>query len=467
MPAALLPDVLLFAAIVVVLLLDLFLSDKLRDRLLLSLAALLLLAIGIVELGTGAGALGNYEVRGWTIPLRSLFSLCGFLSLVLARPAFMHGAGRQRLEEPGVFAILLMTSVLGMHVLSASSELITFFLGLEMATLPLYALSTWHRDSRGSEAGIKYLLIGGLSTALFLFGCSFLYGASGHLQFDMIAAMSARDNGLMPLGLLFILCALAFKLSIAPFHMWAPDVYAGAPTAVTAFIASASKAAGILALVLLLLGPCQVMLERLDQALILLAVISMVVGNLGAIKQVSFNRFMAYSSIAQIGFILMALSGDFAQLALPTTVYYLLVYALSNYAAFFVMHCLSDKRPESIPALRGLSQQSPILAICMTIAMFSLAGIPPLAGFLGKLPLFFAAAEDAHYALILFAALNAVVALYYYMLIVKEMYITKPEGELSAISVLPSQRWILLLLVLGIFMLGVCSVVHDWVFMLV
>lgn len=470
MPLALYPDLLLLLWIFVVLFMDLFLPDDKRFGVIFTSSSLFLLGLSVLSIYSGSAALGNYTVRESMVPFRFLFSLCGFFSLLLARPAFQHGSGRRRLEEPGVFVILLLTAILGMHILTASSELITFFLGLEMATLPLYALCTWHRDKLAMEAGIKYLLIGALSTVMLLFGMSFIFGGTGSLHFMHIAEFLQRAHsdqlGLPTLGVLFILVALGFKLSAAPFHMWAPDVYAGAPTAVTAFIASASKVAGVAALVLLFSGPLAVFerSDHIDQALLLLAVASMLIGNLGALKQDWFNRFMAYSSIAQVGFILMALSGVFGELALQTVVFYLLVYVVSNYTAFFVMHTLAEHREERIASLRGLSQQSPTLALCMMIAMFSLAGIPPLAGFIGKIPLFFAAAQEGYYLMVFIAAINAVVALYYYMLVVKAAYITPAEGEQSAIGITAAQRWALLLLVAAVIVLGVWSGPQDWVF---
>ncbi len=468
MTAAVYPELLLFGWIVVVLFMDLFTAEDKRDGLVLTSTALFMFFLSIFTIFMPAGSIHNYVVRDWSIPLRVLFSASAFFSLLLARPAFKHGAGRERMQEGGVFVMLLLISTLGMFILSASNELITFFLGLEMATLPLYALSTWHRDKTGSEAGIKYLLIGALSTALLLFGCSFIYGATGSLHFTDIGMRlsSAMDTGLIHLGTLFILAALAFKLSAAPFHMWAPDVYAGAPTSITAFIASGSKVAGVLALLLLFYGPLAKLEQDngLDQAFMLLAAVSMIVGNLGALKQTHFNRFMAYSSIAQVGFLFMALSGVFGSLAVATVVFYLVVYVFSNYLAFFVMHTLADKRSETLASLRGLSQQSPLLALAMMIAMFSLAGLPPFGGFIGKIPLFFAAAENDHYFLIFFGAVNAVVALYYYMIVVKEAYINKPEGELSDITISATQRWAILLLVILVITLGVCSQPHEWVF---
>lgn len=466
MNSAFTPDLILFILIVIVLFMDLFLPEKNRANIILTTSALCMLALIPVLLWLSPEQMvltGNYMFSPLFIPFKVCFLLCGFFTLLMARAGFVADALRKPLQDAGVFVILLLASVLGMFVLVSSRELITFFLGLELATLPMYALCTWHRDSSSTEAATKYVLVGALSTALFLFGASFLYGACGSLEFNRLASVSA-DNGFLKIGVIFILASLGFKLSAAPFHMWAPDVYEGAPTSVTAFIASGSKAAGVAALILLFKYPLHAVAADCSQAFMFLAVVSMVVGNLGAIKQKSFNRFMAYSSIAQVGFIFMALSGILGTISIPAIAFYMIVYACGNYAAFFVMQSLAASRPEHISSLRGLSKQSPILALCMMIAMFSLAGLPPLAGFLGKFELFLAAAEAGHYFLVFFAALNAVVALYYYMIVVKEAYIVEAEGELSPISTSPAQRYSLFLLVSALIVLGVYPAVHTWVF---
>jgi len=405
--------------------------------------------------------LGNYQVRAWTVPFRLAVLVASLLGTVLLHAFFSGRIKRDIIRAPGVLLTLLLVVTMGGFVVSASQDLITFVVGLEMATIPLYAMASFSRDRESAEASVKYLLVGGLSTAFMLFGCSYLYGAAGALDFAGLAAGLADAGILADVGMLLIVGAIAFKLGAVPFHMWAPDVYAGAPSAVTALIASGSKATGILALLLLLDGPLAPVAERLDLLLMILAVSSLVVGNLGALQQRHFPRFMAYSSIAQAGFILLAFLGD--ALTKPALAFFILVYVLANFTAFIVFNILAERRDESMRALHGLSRQSPLVALALLVAMFSLAGIPPFGGFLGKLQLLFAAAEGTHYLLVAFAAANALVGLYYYIVVVREAYAVEPQGDCQDLAITFPQRFALVLLVIGLILSGVWNGPHTWV----
>jgi len=254
------------------------------------------------------------------------------------------------------------------------------------------------------------------------------------------------------MAVFFIFAAMGFKLTLFPFHMWAPDVYEGSPTPVTAVISVSSKATGIAFLLIIINGPLAPLHDFLKTPLLILAATTMTVGNLGALKQRNLRRFMAYSSIAQAGYIIMAMAGTEVS-SYSSIIYYLFVYGASNYAAFFIIGIVGRQRAEVFASLRGMSVQSPLLAAILMLTMFSLGGIPPLAGFAGKFLLFGAAAEQGYYAMVIFAALNSTVSLYYYLLLVKEAYISDVPS-LSPLTITVVQRSSLIVLTGAMVLLG-------------
>jgi NADH-quinone oxidoreductase subunit N len=267
------------------------------------------------------------------------------------------------------------------------------------------------------------------------------------MLFSEIAAKVVLNpsSPLLWISVLFLLSGIGFKLTLFPFHTWAPDVYEGAPTPVTAILSVTSKAVAISFVSLLVFCPLYGIKEQMAPFLSLLAGITLFVGNLGALKQYKLRRFMAYSSISQAGYLLIAVLGPF-ELALSSIVYYLFIYAFSNFLAFFIFGVIERNRPETFDSLRGLSKESPFLAVALAIALFSLAGIPPLAGFLGKFQLFYSAAQSHHYILITFAILNNVLALYYYIQILKSAWVDPPDSSLFHLIVNLRQKiWIFLL----------------------
>ena len=408
---------------------------------------------------------GGYRVSSGVLLWKLLFTMAALATTWLSRPYFQVGGNvRGLLTKPGAFFGLLVLCTQGMFALVSARDLLTFFLGLELATLPLYALAAFQpHDSDSVEAGSKYVLMGGFSSALSLFGLSFLYGSTGSLGFDALSAAVHADPG-QPLlwgGAIFLLGGLGFKLAMAPLHMWAPDVYEGAPTPVMAFLSVGSKVAAVAATTLLFLGPLDLLRLSLATFLSATAVLSMVVGNLGAMRQVNLRRFVAYSSIAQVGYMLLALLGD-ADTARTALQYNLLAYGVTSFALYFIMSVIGKDAPDALSSLRGLSRRSPGLAILLVLSMFSLAGIPPLAGFLGKFMLFSAAAEQGHYVLVGIAVANAVVSFYYYMLVVKEAYIAVPAQDLGAIKMSLAQKAAAITLGAGLLVLGLCPAAANW-----
>ncbi len=394
------------------------------------LAAVLIL-LAALPLPSGGVAYAGYQVTRSVVVWKQLFALATLATILLSRSYFRNGHSlRGALANPGAFYGLLLFSTTGMFALVSARDLLTFYIGLELATLPLYALTALQPRNAGSiEAGSKYMLMGAFASALSLFGISFLYGAAGSLGFDALAKVASAQPSLsaqpfLLAGVLMLLGSLGFKLAMVPFQMWAPDVYEGAPTAVTAFLSTGSKAAAVAATTTLFLGPLN--LPRIDLGAIfaLAAVLSLLAGTLGAMRQSNLRRFIAYSSIAQAGYMLMAFTGGegseaAARIALQ---YNLLVYGTASFALFFVVSLVGRSAPETIPSLRGLSARSPALAALLALSLFSLIGIPPLAGFLGKFLLFAVAARNGHYTLIFIGALAVALSFYYYMRLLKEAY---------------------------------------------
>ena len=414
--------------------------------------ALIFLLLYALPHGSEKTYLGTYKVSGLSLLFKQVFVLSSLCTVLLSRSYFIQGNSfRGTMKNHAEFYTILHICTLGMFTVVSATDLLTLLIGMEMATIPLYVLSAFLKnDDRSAEASTKYIIMGSLSTGLLLFGYSLLYGAAGSLQFDALLA-AAQNNPASPLlnlGVLFVLAAIGFKLTLFPFHMWAPDVYEGAPTPVTAFLSVSSKATAIAFLVMLLYGPLAPMRAQLNWLILLLAGATMTVGNLGALRQKNLRRFMAYSSIAQAGYIVMALTGK-ESMAQTSIIFYLLVYGAANYATFFIISVVGQREEESFPALRGLGKQHPGLALILMLSIFSLGGIPPLAGFMGKFLLFAAAAEQGYYFMVVFAALNSTISLYYYLLLIKEAYIVNAPSDRTPLRIDIHQKAGLALLTLG------------------
>ena len=460
-----LPDILLLILGVVLMVLDLVLHTTHRRR---STVVFHVAWIGLIAVLAATFLLPQnlpamvgdiYRVDGFGIWMRRLFTSSTLFALVLARPYFTTGANAQGpMTHASEFYYILIFCTLGMFVVVSACDLMTMFIGLELATVPLYILAGFNkRDPVSAEAGVKYIMTGSMSTAFMLFGLSYLYGITGSIRLDAIAAFATAnpDHVFLWLSILFLLGGIGFKLAMVPFHMWAPDVYAGSPAPAVAFLSVNSKATAVAFLVIMFYGPLAVFHDRMTETFLVLSGVTMVVGNLGAMRQTQIRRFIAYSSIAQAGYILMAFVGN-EGMARTAVVYYLFIYAAANYAFFYIVASVGEKRGETISSLRGLSKDSPALAAMLAVSMFSLAGIPPAAGFIGKFMIFAAAAETGHYVFIVFAALNSTISLYYYLLIIREAYIVKPESDeqRAPLNLQLTQRIALLILTAATILLG-------------
>jgi NADH-quinone oxidoreductase subunit N len=348
-----------------------------------------------------------------------------------------------RMRFAGEYYALLAFSTIGLMLMASAGGLLALYIGLELSTICLFALVGFAKRERNSaEAALKMFVLGAVASAIILYGASVIYGvmantagAAGSTQFDAISATMRQGGGeyswALWLGLAFVLGGLGFKIAAVPFHLWAPDVYEGAPTTVTAYLSTASKAGGFAAVLRFLVTAFPDASDRWVPMIVVLAACSMVLGNLVALSQTSLKRLLAYSGIAQAGYILVALSaGSDSETARSSALFYLLLYAFTNVGGFLISQAIQDATgSEKITALRGLHKRSPLLAFSMLIVLFSLGGIPPLAGFVGKVYLFAAGWQGGQHGLVIVGALISVVALYYYLMVALQVYIRDPEDD--------------------------------------
>ena len=332
------------------------------------------------------------------------------------------------------YPLLILTATLGACVMASASDLLTLYVGLELQSLSLYVLAALQRDhARSSEAGLKYFILGALSSGALLYGASLIYGFVGTTNFAQLGAALHDSAYLTPpviVGMVFVLAGLAFKISAAPFHMWTPDVYAGAPTSVTAFFAAVPKIAAMALLLRALAGPFAGMTGTWELILQAMALLSMAVGAFAALKQRDLKRLLAYSSIGHVGYMLVGLAAG-GEKAFLGVLIYLAIYLFMTLGIFAVITALKRgaESVETIDDLAGLGQSQPLLALCIAALMFSLAGVPPLGGFFGKLYVFVAAVEAGYYPLAIAGVLLSAVSAFYYLRIIKVMYFEAVPAE--------------------------------------
>jgi NADH-quinone oxidoreductase subunit N len=442
---ALAPEIVLVGVLVLVLLVDLVME---RDKwlvsslaglgLLGSLVPVLTLALDGPDRSMFDGA---YVVDDFSLVMKAVFLIAGYVVILLSTNYIAEGDYHE-----GEYYFLLLSSLLGMSVMASARDMISIFVALELLSIPAYLLAAWRkRDLKGNEAGLKYYLIGVFASAILLYGMSLLYGVSGETRLDAIAASVAADASSRPvitLAVLFVIVGFGFKVSAVPFHTWAPDTYEGAPTPIAAFLAVASKAAGFVALLSILFVAFEGRDDVVEPLMWFLAAITMTVGNLIALRQTNIVRLLAYSSVAQAGFMIapLAVIGDAGEDALTAVIVYLIVYTAMNLGAFAVVIAVA-RRTESgeIDSYRGLFQYSPALAVLMTVFLFALAGIPPLGGWVAKFVVFRALLSAGTFwgaVLAVVVAVNSVIALFYYANVARQMWFQEaPEGETKAIRV--------------------------------
>ncbi len=362
------------------------------------------------------------------------------------------------------FFILLFSSLLGMYFMISAGDFLMFYLGLELSVLPVAALAAYETAKRkSSESGIKLILSSALASGVSLFGISMLYATTGSIYFADIIEVITVSN-LTILGLVLFFAGLGFKISLVPFHFWTADVYEGAPISIASYLSVISKGAAVFILMILLFTVLKPLMYIWENMLYGIAIATMFIGNLFALRQQNMKRFLAFSSIAQAGFILLGLIiGN--QLGTATVVYFVLVYVFSNLAAFGVVQAISLKTgKENISDYEGLYRTNPKLSLVMMLALFSLAGIPPVAGFFGKFFLFIAAASEGYYLLVFIAVINVTIALYYYLLVVRAMFLRKTDNAIPFFKSKIYMRLGLILTVIGILALGIYSPLYEYIY---
>ena len=408
-------------------------------------------------------AFGGLYVSSAAVNVMKTILAFGTLIVVIMAQSWVEK--QQRLA--GEFYMLVISTLLGMYVMMSSGNFLLFFLGLEMASVPLACMVAFDRDRKESaEGAAKYILVATFSSGVMLFGISFIYAATGTLYFDDVAAaITAKPLTIM--GLAFFFSGLGFKISLVPFHFWTADTYQGAPTPVTGYLSVISKGAAAITLCIILMKVFAPMIEYWEYMLYIVIVLSITVANLFAIRQSELKRFMAFSSISQAGYIMLAVVGN-SQLSVAALTYYVLVYIVANMAVFTVINVVEQQNGgrTDMAAYNGFYQTNPKLSFLMTLALFSLAGIPPFAGMFSKFFVFMAGVENgspAAYFVVFIALVNTVVSLYYYLLIVKAMYITKTDSPLPTFKSDEGTKIALGICTAGIALFGIVSCIYEWI----
>ena len=352
--------------------------------------------------------------------LMKIITLLGaFLALIISS-SYLKTFKIFKIEYP----ILILSSVLGMMVMISSNDLMVFYMGLELQSLALYVLATFNRDQlKSSEAGLKYFVLSALSSGLLLYGCSLIYGFSGSTNFNIISNQLNSNEYVLTFGIVFILVGLAFKISAVPFHMWAPDVYQGSPTTVTLFFTMVPKIAALTVFIRFLYVPFLNLIDQWQMIIVFLSIASMLFGAIAAIGQTNIKRLIAYSSIGHIGYTLAGLATGSNE-GIQSSIVYISIYIIMNLALFSCLLMLkrNNEYYEEIEDLSGLSKNHPLLSLSLLIILFSLAGIPPLAGFFAKFYIFKAVLEQSMYFLAIVGLLSTVVAAFYYLRVIKIIY---------------------------------------------
>lgn len=448
----LLPEIAIVVIIAVLALIEIFLSSfSHRFSTRLNLAGILIVA-GMLTAISQKEAPAYQEM--FTADAFAAFFKFLFLGTA-ACVTFMRKETRF-LGQGGEFPLILWSALLGMFFLVSSKDFLLFFISLELLTLSIYTLTAYTRSELVSiEAGLKYLVLGSLASAFLLYGISLIYVSTGTLAFEEVAAVLAQGkfSWVFLAGVLMILSALGFKVAAVPFQVWVPDVYQGAPTPVVAFLSVASKAAGFAGLMRIFFYAFLPLHREREILFTVLASLTLLYGNLGALVQKDMKRLLGYSSIGHAGFLLIAMAShpDLGSVAL---FYYLTAYAVSNLTAFLVVVIIEKTQASHhLESYQGLARRSPLLAAAMFLALLSLAGVPPLAGFFSKFFILLSAVRSGLFGIVFFAAVNIAISLYYYLNVVKIIYFDKPATA-TTLTLETSSKWVLIVLMIGIVLVG-------------
>jgi NADH-quinone oxidoreductase subunit N len=453
-------ELFLMAAALLVLMAEIFTHPD-RKMKIANFSVILLAIIAIAGFIPGAsGTLfgGMYETSGTRILMKNILNIGALLVFIQSVTWLKKEENAEKISE---YFILLISTLVGMNFMISSGHFLMFYIGLELATIPIAALSAYDRyRNQSAEAGIKLILSSALSSGILLYGLSMIYGTTGTFYFHEVASHMTGSN-LQILAFIFFFAGMAFKISIVPFHLWTADVYEGSPVNITSYLSVISKGAAIFILIIILFTVFPVILATWQKTIYVTSVLTMTIGNLFAIRQQNLKRFLAFSSISQAGYILLGFIGG-NQLGMASVIYYILVYIFSNLGAFGVVIAISNASgKENINEYNGLYHTNPGLSLIMTLSLFSLAGIPPVAGFFGKFFLFTAAAEKGFYLLVFIAVVNTIISLYYYLLIVKAMFINKNEMAIEKFKSDFLTKFALAICVAGIAATGFASIIFE------
>ncbi|QPC87476.1 NADH-quinone oxidoreductase subunit NuoN [Mesorhizobium sp. NBSH29] len=429
------PELIIAASAIILLMVGVFSGERAGPAVSAAAIAVLLgVALYIIAYPTDGSGFSNTFINDAFGRFMKVLALVGSAVTLFMSRSFVRQDNLDKFEFP----VLVMLATLGMLLMISASDMLTLYLGLELQSLAIYVLAAFNRDNlRSTEAGLKYFVLGALSSGMLLYGISLVYGYTGNTGFDAIAAaLTGADRQLgLVFGLVFVLAGLAFKISAVPFHMWTPDVYEGAPTPVTAFMAAAPKMAAMALTVRVVMGAFEPISADWQQIIVFVAIASMALGSFAAIGQTNIKRLMAYSSIGHIGFALVGLAAN-SEAGVRGVAIYMAIYLVMTLGTFAFILAMrrNDQNVEEIGELAGLSSTNPMMATILTILMFSLAGIPPLAGFWAKWYVFLAAINSGLYPLAVLGVLASVVGAYYYLRIIKIMWFDDAKAPFQAMA---------------------------------
>lgn len=404
-----------------------------------------------------------YQSTQLTLLLKNILNIGALIIFIQSVDWLKQDQNKEKISE---FYLLILSTLIGMNYMISSGNFMMFYLGLELSTIPIAALAAYERfKEKSAEAGVKLIFVSAFSSGILLYGLSMIYGTTGTMYFTEVAAQ-ITGTPLQILAFIFFFSGMAFKISLVPFHLWTADVYEGAPVNVASYLSVISKGAAVFIFTIILYTVFAKIAVLWSEVLYIIIILTITVGNLFAMRQQNLKRFLAFSSIAQAGFILLGIIGQ-SQTGMATVVYFVLVYIFSNLGAFGVVGIIANRTgKETISDYDGLYRTNPKLSLVMMLALFSLAGIPPLAGFFGKFFLFTAGAKQGYYILVLIALLNTIISLYYYLLVIKAMFLNNSDRPIAFFKSDGYTRLGLLLCVAGIVAVGFAGSLYEWIYQL-
>ncbi|MEI6898235.1 MAG: NADH-quinone oxidoreductase subunit N [Bacteroidota bacterium] len=455
-------ELLLITITVILLLTEIFLPNGKKHRIITPAIILMALVtiIGFLPSPTGSLFGGMYQTSQLTLLMKNILNI-GVLIVFVQSVTWLRK--EENCEKVGEYFILLLSTLIGMNYMICSGDFMMFYLGLELATIPIATLAAYDRyKEHSAEAGVKLIFTSALSSGILLYGLSMIYGTTGSVYFDEVKA-AFTGSTLQILGFIFFFAGMSFKISFVPFHLWTADVYEGAPINVTSYLSVISKGAAAFIFTILLFTVFSRIAIMWKDLIYVVSILTMTLGNLFAMRQRNIKRFLAFSSIAQAGFILLGIIGQ-SQLGMTTVIYFVLIYIFSNLGAFGVAAIIENKTGKlSIDDYDGFYRTNPLLSLTMMLALFSLAGIPPVAGFFGKFFLFAAAAKQGMYILVFIAVLNTIVSLYYYLLVIKAMFLNRSDQPIAYFKSDFYSKLGLAICIAGIIIIGFASPVYEFI----